>query len=118
MLVCSAAVTASPLALPVPWCELLSLCDPCSPSPTVWVLVLIVLLSRNKFSLSLRYVYIHFFPSAYCCRSLLVTTISKKKERKFESGVLTAALLQMGRLACQQHQNALLSVQGPLRAEL
>ena len=44
--------------------------------------------------------------------------ISKKKERKFESGVLTAALLQMGRLACQQHQNALLSVQGPLRAEL
>ena len=42
----------------------------------------------------------------------------KKKERKFESGVLTTALLQMGRLACQQHQNALLSVQGPLRAEL
>ena len=49
---------------------------------------------------------------------IIITTISKKKERKFESGVLTAALLQMGRLACQQHQNALLSVQGAVRAEL
>ena len=44
--------------------------------------------------------------------------ISRKKKKKFESGVLAAPLLWMGRLACQQYQSALLSVQGDVRAEL